>query len=65
MRYTCPTFLEITDSLLKLFIWINKTLCVLILNVIDNNLGCNYGDYDTSPILQEIFSLKMGCTNSV
>ena len=43
---------------------------MFILNVISNDLGCNYGvmlgfDYDISPILQEIFTLKMGCTNSV
>ena len=43
---------------------------MLILNVIDNGLACDCGvsrvfDYDISPILQEIFYLKMGCTHSV
>ena len=35
---------------------------MLILTVIDNCLAC---DYEISLILQEIFYLKMGCTNSV
>ena len=39
---------------------------MLIFNVIDNGLACDCGvcrrDYDISPILQEIFSLNMGCT---
>ena len=43
---------------------------MLILNVIDNGLACDFGVSRvffimTSPILQEIFSLKMGFTNSV
>ena len=35
---------------------------MLILNVIDNGLGLQSFDYDISPILQEFYSLKMGCT---
>ena len=46
---------------------------MLILNGLDNGVGCDCGvsralimtDYDISHILQEIFSLKIGCTNSV
>ena len=42
---------------------------MFILNVIDNGLACDCGVsrvfYDISLILQEIFYLKMGCTNSV
>ena len=42
---------------------------MLILNVIDNGLACDCGVSRvlimTSVILQEIFNLKMGCTNSV
>ena len=44
-----------------------KTLCMLILNVIDNGLACDCGvcsfDYDIPPILQEIFSLKWVVTS--
>ena len=41
---------------------------MLMLNVIDNGLACDCGVsrvHDISLILQEIFYLKMGCTNSV
>ena len=43
---------------------------MLILNGLDNGLGCNCGVsgglyFDISQVLQEIFSLKMGCTKSV
>ena len=44
---------------------------MLILNAIDNGLACDCGVSRVlimtviSPILQEIFYLKMGCTNSV
>ena len=56
MRYPCPNFYEITNSSLK-------TLCMLILNVIDNGSACDLWclpsfDYDIAPILQEFYSLK-------
>ena len=39
---------------------------MLSMNAVDNGLVCDYGlqsfDYDMSPILQEFYSLKMGCT---
>ena len=43
------------------------TLCVLILNVIDNKFGLRLwwklgGEYDILPILQYLLSLKMDCT---
>ena len=43
---------------------------MLIVNAIDNGLACDFGVsrvffFDISPILQEIFSLKMGFTYSL
>ena len=38
---------------------------MLILKAIDNGIACDCGVSDISPILQEIFYLKMVCTNTV
>ena len=68
--YNAQISKKTTNSSLKLFIKINKTLCMLILNVTDNGLASDFGVsrgliMTYHQLCKNLFYLKMGCTNRV